>query len=294
MIIFSACLFFIGALFCLKYFFFPLGATVTGEQIPILMYHHLAPAGTYDGTGNETNGAIITMEAFEEQMAYLAEENYQTLFMSELTELLEAKEALPEKTVVITFDDGYESNYRYAYPILQKYGLKATIHVVVSSSIGMEAPAVYDPQELTHLSFDQMREMVESGCIEIQSHSFDSHKTVATNANGEQGYALTNRAYLPAEQRKESAEEYLQRITEDVVKAKTVLEEELAVKISCFAYPYGAATDSLKEALRQAGYQSAVIVRSGLVQADSDIMALPRITILPEDDLHSFAEKIAS
>ncbi len=268
------------------------GGFSSGNQVPILMYHHLAPAGTYSGTGDADNGAIITPEAFAQQMAYLAQAGYTSLFLSELVELLQNGEELPEKAVVITFDDGYESNYIYAYPILKQYGLKATINVVVASSETAVEQESYDPKPLTHLTFKQMAEMTASGLIEIQSHSYDSHGQIVIDAAGNTDCALVNRAYLAETSQVETEEQYKERIKSDVVKAKTILEEKIGAAVTCFAYPYGRANETLQKVLLEVGYQGAVTVKNGFVNAKSNIMALPRITIDNHDDLTSFINKI--
>ncbi len=144
----------------------------------ILMYHHLAPAGTYTGTAEETNGAILDVEHFEEQMAWLHQEGYQTLFMSEAIEYFQNEKQFPPKSVVITFDDGYESNYVYAFPIIQKYGIKINLSPVVMDSVRREIhpdDSPYQPRSLRHLTLAQIKEMVDSGLVEIGSHTYDSH-----------------------------------------------------------------------------------------------------------------------
>lgn len=88
---------------------------------------------------------------------------------------MEKGEALPEKPVVITFDDGYQSNYEYAYPILKKYGMKATIFVI-GSSVGKDEYKDTGLPMLPHFGVSEAREMENSGLISIQSHTYDLHQ----------------------------------------------------------------------------------------------------------------------
>lgn len=88
----------------------------TAEQVPVLMYHYITPQANND---QPDNNSIITLEAFEENMNYLHEQGYYTATMEELEQYVLGKTSLPAKTVVITFDDGYQNNYIYAYPILK-------------------------------------------------------------------------------------------------------------------------------------------------------------------------------
>ena len=121
-------------------------------HLPLDVYKR--QAGTYAGTGDADNNAIIDVDKFEEQMKWLYDNGYNTLLASEVMEYYTSGEPFPEKSVVITFDDGYESNYVYAYPLLQKYGLKANISIIVKPTEDRELnpdDSPYEPVSYTHL-----------------------------------------------------------------------------------------------------------------------------------------------
>ncbi len=272
----------------------PITEDLTYKNCTVLMYHHLAPAGTYDGTKDAENGAILSVENFEEQMKYLQENGYHTIFFSELLSYLNEGKGFPPKTVVVTFDDGYESNYVYAYPILQKYGLKGTIHVVVSSSEGLEdrtAENPYQPNRLSHLTMKQIKEMSDSGVIEIGSHTYAGHGTVKKNAKGEQDGFLITRIYEDGNL--ESEADYLKRITDDLQKSKAILEQVTGKEIVVFAYPYGKASDKVKRVLEEVGFMGAVTVKAELVEiGKTQRFAIPRINVGPNDTLEDFIAKL--
>lgn len=159
-------------------------------SIPVLMYHHV----------NELSDSFtISPDDFQTQMEYLARKNYQTLFLNELISSLKKGEG---KKIAITFDDGYLDNWVYAYPILKKYNLKATIFVITSrvkKKSNSYRPNLEDTwsgkvnkKELPrisshyqsnlrcvgnlagsddHISWEEAKEMSQSGLIDIQSHS---------------------------------------------------------------------------------------------------------------------------
>lgn len=160
-------------------------------SIPVLMYHHV---------NRLKDSFTISPDDFQAQMEYLARKNYQTLFLDELINSL--KEGKDKRKVAITFDDGYLDNWVYAYPILKKYNLKATIFVVTSrikeKSISYrpnledvwngkvkeeELPRISNHYESNvkcvrnpegsdnHISWEEAKEMSQSGLIDIQSHS---------------------------------------------------------------------------------------------------------------------------
>ena len=128
-------------------------------QVPILMYHHLSE--------DVTNSEMVSPEQFEAQIRALSEAGYTGVSFDELQAYVLRGAPLPEKPVVITFDDGYESNYTLAYPILQKYGMKATVFLIAGD--------VGKPHKLTRA---QLAELVQSGLVSIQSHGW-SHRNMA-------------------------------------------------------------------------------------------------------------------
>ena len=136
-----------------------LSADEISTQVPILMYHHLSE--------NVTNSEMVSPEQFEAQIRALSEAGYTGVSFDELQAYVLRGEPLPDKLVVITFDDGYRSNYTLAYPILQKYGMKATIFLIAGD--------VGKPHKLTRA---QLTELVQSGLVSIQSHGW-SHRNMA-------------------------------------------------------------------------------------------------------------------
>ena len=103
---------------------YPYGAPDIVE-VPVLMYHHISD--------DVTSSAVVTAETFERHMAALLDEGYSPVSLRELSDFVHGDGELPEKPVVITFDDGYMSNYELAFPILKKYGSKASVFVIGSS-----------------------------------------------------------------------------------------------------------------------------------------------------------------
>ncbi len=125
-------------------------------RLEILMYHDIVDAG------EPVSDWTVTVKKFRSDMAWLWDNGYTSFLPGELPE----PEELPEKSVLITFDDGYESNYRYALPILREYGMKAVVSVIVQR-IDTGVPGF--------LTWDMIREMAESGVFEIGSHTYDNH-----------------------------------------------------------------------------------------------------------------------
>ena len=260
-------------------------------SVPILMYHHLIPKGTQVGDGDKYNQAILTVEQFQEQMAFLASRGYTTIDFDEYYQWVEEGTKLPEKPIIITFDDGYESNYRYAFPILKRYGFKATIFVIVSRRPDFN-PKSYEPRKLTHMSWNQMRAMSLSGLISFHSHTYDLHHFVEVDERGRKDRALVARAYLPDKKRRETEKEHLAKVRKDLELAKKTMEKELGKEVNVISYPFGASSKKVQGIAQELGYTMGVSVVPGYNHKDQRLMALRRINISPQDNLQDLERKL--
>lgn len=194
--------------------FVPTPATSDKFYAPILMYHHISDtmaAGPY----------VIRTDAFENQMKWLKENNYNVITYSQFYEALTQKTSLPEKPVVITFDDNNKDQYENALPILKKYDYKAIFFV----------PTAYVNVRGGVMTWEMLTTLVNEG-MEIGSHS-------STHPN------LT---ILPERQ----------LYDEELIGSKKTLEEKLGIAIKFFAYPGGAKSGSVVQAMEDTGYLSAV------------------------------------
>ena len=192
-------------------------------QVPILMYHHLSE--------DVTNSEMVSPEQFEAQIRALSEAGYTGVSFDELQAYVLRGAPLPEKPVVITFDDGYESNYTLAYPILQKYGMKATIFAI-GVSFGKDHYKDTDYAITPHFGAAEAAEMAASGLISIQSHTYNMHQWPPY----ESGSAVReNILPLPGE----SEEAYVQALTEDFTRSRALLEDAAGQPVDVLAYPAG-------------------------------------------------------
>ena len=192
-------------------------------QMPILMYHHLSE--------DVTNSEMVSPEQFEAQIRALSEAGYTGVSFDELQAYVLRGEPLPENPVVITFDDGYRSNYTLAYPILQKYGMKATIFAV-GVSFGTDHYKDTDYAITPHFGAAEAAEMTASGLISIQSHTYDMHQWPPY----ETGSAVRENILQLSS---ESEEAYVQALTEDFTRSRALLEDATGRPVDVLAYPAG-------------------------------------------------------
>lgn len=231
--------------------------------LPVLMYHHVVPDGA------ACSIYAVTVSRLEEDFRYLSENGYAAVLPRELAAGME----LPEKAVMITFDDGYVSNYELMYPLLQKYRLRAVIHVIVSKP-DLGAP--------NYCSWDMLREMSASGLVEIGSHTYDLHKSAA---GGSYDGARRNGVQRIAG---ESDAAFRARVLDDIQLSFDRLNEELNTPAVCFAYPYGA-VDSASLALIESLFAVSLSTSRRTADLSDGLYLLPRwgisMDITPADVL---------
>ncbi len=150
------------------------------ERVIILLYHRLRPEEKAKELDKEKI-FVVYPSKFEEQIKYLSENGYKSISLDEYTNSVRNKKPFPPKSIIITFDDGYLSNYLYAYPILKKYGFTAVIFVTLDP-----CSEVFDPYREfdAPLTLSQMKEMSDSGVISIQSHGV-THRPLEGLSNEE-------------------------------------------------------------------------------------------------------------
>ncbi|MGE5391374.1 MAG: polysaccharide deacetylase family protein [Deltaproteobacteria bacterium] len=236
-------------------------------QVPVLLYHHL----TQDGTR-------ISPEVFESHLRALQMAGYHTVSLQQLRDYVKTGAGLPDKPIVITFDDGYLSNYEFAYPLLKKYHMKATIFVI-GASVGKVNYKDTDYPITPHFNYQQAQEMLDSGLIEIQSHSWDMHQ----RPDYEKGAARENALRLTGE----SEEHYIEAFRQDCQTIRENLESNTSSKIFAFAYPHGNYDNLASVLLSQAGISVTLTTEPGtntvIKGLPQSLLGMHRYTV--EDDM---------
>lgn len=207
-----------------------------GTPVPILMYHSV-------GYNTHSSKYILTPEAFEEDLRWLSEQGFRTVFISELTDYVDGEGSLPDRPVVITLDDGYLNNLTYVLPLLEKYGMKATVSVVGSfCQTYTERP---DPNPAyAYLTWEDVERMSRSGRIEIANHTYAMH-----SVEGRQGCMRRDN---------ESVASYSATLMSDLNKLQAMLAHRTGVKPTVFAYPYGAVSAEAVYVLQALEFRAAL------------------------------------
>lgn len=205
----------------------------TSKPVPILMYHSI----DYE----KDNELRIPKEKFREQMQYLKDDGFNPISLEQLYSNIVFGTELPEKPIVLTFDDGYSDNYNNAYPVLKEFGFKAAIFVI-TGCIG-SGP---------YLNSDQLKELDKNG-IEIFPHTVTHKKKLNELSVDEQKV--------------------------EILDSKVTLESLLGRQKDYFAYPYGGYNNDTIKLLQETGYKMAVTTETGLADKSDGIYKLKRIYI---------------
>lgn len=216
-----------------------------GPKILVLNYHQV---------NNSFTPLAVPVNSFADQMQYLVDSGYASITPEELADGLAGEIALPEKPVLITFDDGYIDNYTNAFPILKAQGLRATIFVI-PDSIGKP----------NYMTWDNLKEMEQNG-ITVQSHTMHHAKLEE----------------LPDDE-----------IRKELLDSKNILEENLGHPVEFLAYPTGTYNLHIAGIAHDVGYKAAFTVKYGNVDLGSNMYALERVPIFQTaSTMKNFFERV--
>ena len=221
--------------------------------VPVLMYHSVQAE-----PGPATRRLSVHPRAFAAQLASLRERGFTAVSFGALGHLLRTRATLPERAVVITFDDGYADLHREALPLLAAHGCTATVFVTTGWLADAEQRAGRPLDQM--LTWCQLAELAAAG-IEIGAHSH-SHAQLDQLA--------------PAS------------LARELRDSKALLEDRLGQRIATLAYPYGYSSRQVRSDVEAAGYDVAASVRNTRVPAMADPWSVPRLTVRRSTSLAEF------
>ena len=197
----------------------------TAPSIPILVYH---------GIPNESDNSLIniTAEDFKKHIFALKKAGYTTIDTHQLYQYLKGEIKLPEKSIMITFDDGRIDSYTIADPILDAMNYKAVMFAIGRYPLLGERKTYY-------LSLEQLQKMNSSGRWDVEAHSYDGHNTYFTSPLEQNGHFFSHKIWLTDKNRLETDQEFNSRVFNDLTLVKTDLGKNLKKTIESFAFPYG-------------------------------------------------------
>ncbi len=223
------------------------------QTLPVLAYHSFSksPAGKMS----------VTQTAFEKQMRYLKENDFHVITLDQLMDFLEFKDQIPERSVVITIDNGWLSTHEIAFPILKRYGFPATLFIYTDFIGGKKA-----------LTWKQIKILAENG--------FDIQNQTQTYRN------------LTKKKKGENLAEYIQAIEREITNSQDIIQNKVNKTCTYLAYPYGETNSLVVALLKKHGYRGGFTVRRGSNPFFIDNYAINRSMILAKDDMETFKKQL--
>lgn len=210
--------------------------------VPVIMYHQVK--------NKDLGKDVISPAEFEKDLKYLSEHNYTTITMTELIDYVYNGILLPENPIILSFDDGYYSTYKYVYPLLKEYNMKIVLAIIGKSTD--DYSKVNDTNvEYAHLTWDHISEMADSGLVEIQNHSYNLHK-------------ISGGRYGSGQIKNESISNYGTIISEDINRLQEKITSVINTTPNTYAYPYGKYNDNTDTILKECGFKASLSVTYGV------------------------------
>lgn len=236
----------------------PASAQDTAVPLPVAMYHSVTDQGDSPGE------YVISPSMLEKDLQWLSQHGYETVVVGDLVSHVENGTPLPEKPVMLTFDDGYYNNYRNAYPLLQKYGMQAVLSPV--GTLVEQFTETDDPEEHEVWSYctrQELQEMAVSGVVEMQNHSYDFHE-------------LTPRRGCLRKSGEDEAT-YRNIFFEDTRKAQELFRSIGISPPVCYTYPYGARNAETDALVQEYGFVASLSCEEGITCITRDAASLKNI-----------------
>src|SRR3989344_472566 len=234
----------------------------TARAVPVLTYHRIV------NSKNDLNN--VTANNFHDQMLTLKEAGWQTITLAEYRAYMRGDITLPEKSFLITFDDGAKESFYPVDPILSALGYSAVMYVI--------AHAAEIPESTYYLSSTEIRRMLETGRWEIGSHSYDGHRPYSTDSAEGEGLFFADKLWRAEDGRLETVEEFRARVHEDLVHARSDLESTYGGVIETFAFPLGnetgiAGSANFPEGASITEHEAGEIYALGFLQTSNNVFS---------------------
>jgi len=225
-------------------------AAATSLKVPVLMYHEIADVTT------TPSALAVAPETFADQLAYLRDAGFTAVTAGALVKALAGgARALPERPVVLTFDDGFRDFYSRALPLLKQYGHTATLFQT-TGWVGIKLGT------RPMLNWPELSEIAEAG-IEIGAHSHEHPELDRLSAA---------------------------KLRDELDGPKRMLEEKLGLAVPGLAYPFGLWSGKARRAAREAGYTYALAIGNAMAKSGSDPFILPRLTVDQTTTMEQFSD----
>lgn len=213
-------------------------------DVPIIMYHSILK------DPSRSNKYTVTPAVLEEDLKYIKDKGYTTVTIADLISYVYDDSPLPEKPIVLTFDDGHYNNYGYLFPLLEKYDMKAVISIVGSYTDKFtetdEANLNY-----SYLRWKDIKELMDTGRIEFQNHTYNLHSN-------------TGKRIGTKKIKGETDEHYKSILKDDILKLQQEFEGNTNYTPKCFTYPFGGISNASLDIIKELGFKASLSCEQGI------------------------------
>lgn len=252
-------------------------------QFLILNYHDIVSPAKI---ATAFNSMDVSEKNFKRHLDWLKKHGYKMISVQNIFDASAGKYTLPDKAVLLTFDDGYQSFYSKVFPLLKKNHYPATIALVGAWMDGQHKPGDIDKPLLT---WDQVKALQQSGLVEIASHSYDLHHGIAANPQGNTQAAAVTHQYDPVNARYETDQHYRERIRAELLKSSEFIFQHTGRRPRVMVWPYGEYNHLAVDVSIHAGMPMTMGLVDG-ANTTADLNALHRLIIVDNPGSKQFAE----
>ena len=259
-------------------------------ELTVLSYHEVA-----DEPDALSPAYAVSPTNFLRQMDWLRNHGYRFVSVDDVLASREGR-PLPEKAVLVTFDDGYRSFERYAWPVLRMFHIPSVVSVV-GSWLEAKGTIEYDgkprPRDAI-IGWDALREMVKTGLVEVGSHSWDLHRGVTGNPQGNQEPSATTRRWIDQETGYETEKVYRARVRADLERSSDLIRKRVGRAPRVIAWPYGRYNAVTRDVALALGMKVGLTLDDGANTRDTPLFALRRLLVERSMSLQDFARELAA
>lgn len=245
-----------------------------GTKLPIIVYHNIVDSP------KKLNENSITYEMLEEDLLYIKQKGYTTISMTQLINHCLKGDMLPDKPIILCFDDGFKSVYTQAFPLLEQNNMCATISVVgiYADHSTQKESSDFD---FSYMNWNDIEKISKSSLIEIQNHSYDMHNKTG-NRIGTRKKA------------NESDEQYCLAIKEDISKLQNLLFDKIGIKPNTFVYTFNSNSKLSKKVLKELGFNATLTnnKKVNTLNSSIDLFSLGRFHRTNDRTTEQFFENI--
>lgn len=238
----------------------------------------------------------VTRDNLINYFSWLKANDYQVISIQDVLNAQKSGKRLPEKSIALTFDDGYKSFYTYVFPLLKAFQYPATLAIVGSwLEVPENSTVLYADKQVPRskfLSIQELREISRSGLVEIASHTYDLHHGVLGNVEGNTMPALTTFEYNKATNQYESEDHYLARIKADLIQNNVWIKKQTGTAPRIIVWPYGRYNQIAQTIAKDLGMEIAITLDDGENLDFQPVDSIRRIYLINNPEIDEFAANL--